>query len=240
MLIKWTTFLYRLELWPTDVSNTFSEAPSMNIETSIDELFHFFNTTEFDTLNYLAFTSHNILQIWQIFHQIKIIKWRHIPRGDQNDVITIEQGFTLFSIITLCYNVPVLKGAFGQGILNGEVPLTSCLTGLDSAVWQLIIFVFIRKTGASKPVKQEVNGTVILPPLVFPASGNHPSQPGWIKVTGLVFREFYHEGGQGVLSFPSAIFHCVNSFDSIDNEIPGECTVKLFRVVIIFRSVVNG
>jgi hypothetical protein len=29
-------------------------------------------------------------------------------------------------------------------------------------------FVFICKTDSSKPVKQEVNGTVILPPLVFP------------------------------------------------------------------------
>ncbi len=49
------------------------------------------------------------------------------------------------------------------------VPLTSCLTGLESAVWQLTIFVFICKTDLSKPVKQEVNCTVILPPLVFPA-----------------------------------------------------------------------
>jgi len=30
------------------------------------------------------------------------------------------------------------------------------------------IFVFICKTDYSKPVEQEVNGTVILPPLVFP------------------------------------------------------------------------
>jgi hypothetical protein len=37
-------------------------------------------------------------------------------------------------------------------------------------VWnQLTIFVFISKTDYSKPVKQEVNSTVILPPLVFPA-----------------------------------------------------------------------
>jgi hypothetical protein len=48
------------------------------------------------------------------------------------------------------------------------VPLTSCLTGLESAVWQLTIFAVICKTDYSKPVKQEVNGTVILPPLVFP------------------------------------------------------------------------
>jgi hypothetical protein len=32
----------------------------------------------------------------------------------------------------------------------------------------MIIFVFICKTDRSKPVKQEVNSTVILPPLVFP------------------------------------------------------------------------
>ncbi len=46
------------------------------------------------------------------------------------------------------------------------VLLTSYLTGLESAVWQLT---FCCKTDKSKPVKQEVNGTVILPPLVFPA-----------------------------------------------------------------------
>jgi hypothetical protein len=45
------------------------------------------------------------------------------------------------------------------------------LTGLESAVWQLTIFVFICKTDKSKPVKQEVNGTVILTPLEFPGLG---------------------------------------------------------------------
>ncbi len=49
------------------------------------------------------------------------------------------------------------------------VPLISCLTGLESAVWQLTMFVFICKTDYSKPVKLEVNGTMILPPLVLPA-----------------------------------------------------------------------
>jgi hypothetical protein len=58
------------------------------------------------------------------------------------------------------------------GNTKGEsiaVPLTSCLTGLESAVRQLTFIVFICKTDSSKPVKQEVNGTVILPPLVFHA-----------------------------------------------------------------------
>ncbi len=57
-----------------------------------------------------------------------------------------------------------------QGILKGSITvlLTSCRTGLESAVLELTIFVFIWKTDYSKPVKQEANGTVMLPPLVFP------------------------------------------------------------------------
>jgi len=49
------------------------------------------------------------------------------------------------------------------------VPLTSGLTGLELAVRELTIFVFICKTDLSRQVKQEVNFTMILPPLVFPA-----------------------------------------------------------------------
>ncbi len=60
----------------------------------------------------------------------------------------------------------VRTGNTNEGSIT--VPLTSCLTGLESTVWQLTIFVFICKTDSSKPVKQEVNITVILPPLVFP------------------------------------------------------------------------
>jgi hypothetical protein len=59
------------------------------------------------------------------------------------------------------------------------VQLTSCLTGLESAVWQLTIFVFICKTDKSKPVKQEVNSTVILPPLVFPGLRIQKWPQGW-------------------------------------------------------------
>ncbi len=51
------------------------------------------------------------------------------------------------------------------------VPLTYWLTGLESAVWQLAIVVFIWITEKSKPAKQEVNSTVIFPPLVFPGKG---------------------------------------------------------------------
>jgi hypothetical protein len=59
-----------------------------------------------------------------------------------------------------------------QGILKGEVSLTSCLTGLDQSVLQIKTKIVSCHTADSKPIKQEVNGTVILPPLVFPALTN--------------------------------------------------------------------
>ncbi len=48
------------------------------------------------------------------------------------------------------------------------VLLTSCLTGLDYSVSLIKTKIVSCHTADSKPVKQEVNGTVILPPLVFP------------------------------------------------------------------------
>ncbi len=68
----------------------------------------------------------------------------------------------------------------GAGNTKGgsiTVPLTSCLTGLESAVSQLTIFVFFAKQTNRKPVKQEVNGKVILPPLVFPGWSLDKLQP---------------------------------------------------------------
>jgi hypothetical protein len=48
------------------------------------------------------------------------------------------------------------------------VLLTSCLTGLDVSVLQIRTKIVSCRTADSKLVKQEVNGTVILPLLVFP------------------------------------------------------------------------
>jgi hypothetical protein len=48
------------------------------------------------------------------------------------------------------------------------VPLTSCLTGLDQSVLKIKTTIVSCHIGDSKPVKQEVNGTAVLPPLVFP------------------------------------------------------------------------
>ncbi len=53
------------------------------------------------------------------------------------------------------------------------VPLTSCLTGLYWSVLQIKTKIVWSHTADSKPVKQEVNSTVILPSLVFPAPKVH-------------------------------------------------------------------
>jgi hypothetical protein len=47
------------------------------------------------------------------------------------------------------------------------VPLTSCFTGLYLSVLQIKTKIVSCHTADSKPVKQEVNSTVTLPPLVF-------------------------------------------------------------------------
>jgi hypothetical protein len=48
------------------------------------------------------------------------------------------------------------------------VPLTSCLTDFDESVLQVKTKIVSCYTADLKPVKQEVNCTVILPPLAFP------------------------------------------------------------------------
>ncbi len=66
-----------------------------------------------------------------------------------------------------CYTMLVIGNTKGGSI---TVPLTSCLIGLDQTVLQIKTKTVSCLTVNSKPVKKEVNGTVILPPLVFPAS----------------------------------------------------------------------
>ena len=61
----------------------------------------------------------------------------------------------------------VLSGKTKGGSIT--VPLTSCLTGLDQSVLQIKTKIVSGHTADFKPVKHEVNGAVILPPLVFPA-----------------------------------------------------------------------
>jgi hypothetical protein len=48
----------------------------------------------------------------------------------------------------------------------------TCLTGLDQSALQIKTKIVSCHTADSKPVKQKVNCTVILPPLVFPGKGH--------------------------------------------------------------------
>ncbi len=66
-------------------------------------------------------------------------------------------------------HVLVMAGNTKGGSIT--VLLTSCLTCLDQPVLQIKTEIVSYNTADSKPVKQEVNCTVILTPLVFPGYG---------------------------------------------------------------------
>ncbi len=92
-----------------------------------------------------------------------------------------QQYFQCLKVHTLLNKIGKLQKhnkiciSAGPGNTKGDsipVPLTSCLTGLVSAIWQLTIFVFICKKDKAKPIKQEINGIVILPHLGFPGRSN--------------------------------------------------------------------
>ncbi len=73
----------------------------------------------------------------------------------------------LFSLaFPLSYNAGNTKTK--GGII--AVLLTSCLTGLDQSVFQIKTKIVSCHTADSKPVKQGVNGTVILPPFSIPCT----------------------------------------------------------------------
>ncbi len=66
---------------------------------------------------------------------------------------------------------PSNEGTASAGNTKGgsiTVLLASCLTGLDQSILKIKTKFVSCHTANSKPVKQEVNSTVILPPLVFP------------------------------------------------------------------------
>jgi hypothetical protein len=66
------------------------------------------------------------------------------------------------------------------------VQLTSCLACLDKSVFQIKMKIVSCHTADSKPVKQEVNSTVILPSLVFHGLADrlplpHPRGKWWVN-----------------------------------------------------------
>ncbi len=99
--------------------------------------------------------------------------WLHAPIWRHER----QSNFFFFKIffITIFIRSLLFPGNTKGGSIT--VPLTSCLTGLDWSVLQIKTKIVSTHTADFKPVKQEVNGTVILPPLVFPAIPLFRMQP---------------------------------------------------------------
>jgi hypothetical protein len=77
----------------------------------------------------------------------------------------------LLSYVCVLSVLPLLQHIMYSGNTKGGsiiIPLTSCLTGLDKSVLEIKTKLVSCHTADSEPVTQEVNGTVIIPPLVFP------------------------------------------------------------------------
>ncbi len=132
------------------------------------ELSHWIGWTEKRSLAFFwNWCFKNRLQIRKIFKRTQEMAPRHSARRHRQTLAlpSIYDWARVFN--ALFWYLSLYSGNTKGGSIT--VLLTSCLTGLKSAVWQLTIFVFISKTDLSKLVKQEVNSTVILPPLVFPA-----------------------------------------------------------------------
>ncbi len=93
------------------------------------------------------------------------------------------------------------RGTINSGVCPGNtkggsitVPLTSCLTGLDQSVLQIKMKIVSCHTDDSKPVKQEVNSTMILPPLVFPgvSQAQRQDQSMHTLLFWFIFSSFEH------------------------------------------------
>jgi hypothetical protein len=97
----------------------------------------------------------NIYGIKQIVYQAKKF-------GIQSLFISIQ-----FKIERIVHAWPNIAAGNTKGG-SITVPLTSCLTGFDQTVLKIKTKIVSCHTADSKPVNQEVNGTVILHPLVFP------------------------------------------------------------------------
>ncbi len=93
---------------------------------------------------------------WDLFRKLHF--FRNLPMGPISWSVCFVQSVQI--------NCNVQPGNTKGGSIT--VPLTSCFTGLDESILQIKTKIISWHTADSKPVKQEVNGTGILPPLVFP------------------------------------------------------------------------
>ncbi len=99
----------------------------------------------------------------------------NIPMYPNKNKVCIFPYFLQVVLHTRTYTlvIPCPGNTKGGSI---TVPLTSCLTGLDWSVLQIKTKTVSCHTTHSKPVKQEVNGTLMVPSLVFPALSDNLSR----------------------------------------------------------------
>ncbi len=76
-------------------------------------------------------------------------------------------SITIVSTFIVRQNLFIIQATGNTKGGSVTVPLTSRLTGLKKSVLKIKTKIVSCHTADSKPVKQEINGTVILPPLVF-------------------------------------------------------------------------
>jgi hypothetical protein len=119
----------------------------LDVFVVVDALASVFTGNHYFQLSLLFVTPRHLSKI-QLVKCLGCKSIAHIPLPNLAPVSTVDAGNTKGGSIT--------------------VLLTSCLTGLYLSVLQIKTKIVSKHTADSKPVKQEVNGTVILPPLVFP------------------------------------------------------------------------
>ncbi len=100
--------------------------------------------------------------------------YKHLTIVNDDSIIISEWMFKLIDdpiIVIYTCNMFIIQATGNTKGGSITVPLTSGLTGLQSAVWQLTIFVFIRKTGSQRhsdasPFSIPCQHSSLLPPAV--------------------------------------------------------------------------
>ncbi len=98
----------------------------------------------------------------------KYLKLKQVPVKEKHCPLTNLEKKNNSNFAKLVANTVVYATSGNTKGGSITVPLTSCLTHLCYTVLQIKTKIVSCHTANSKRVKQEVNGTVILPPLVLP------------------------------------------------------------------------
>ncbi len=125
----------------------------------------FHHLSSLSTKNYACQTVYCLKLIYH-YQIYRIIYQKRLVAPDRQGKLGLTNDYADSSQTISLSNDQVAGNTKGGSI---TVQLTSYLTCLDQSVLQIKTIIVNCHTADSKPVKQEVNSTVILPSLVFPA-----------------------------------------------------------------------